>query len=387
MKILFVTTCYPSDKLPQYCIFLEQQALSLQKKGHMVDVLHIDDNVDGELGVPLQHGINVFRKSQTSKKTKLDILFPRRLNKVDEDSIRSILETGYDVVSLHMSDLRLLRSLSMQCRRLDIPLVQHFHGLGIWHYYDDLHPLITSYTTILKKHIYSNLSAMIGVSGKVQEIFKNEVKVVPSYVVYNGVDVERFPMREKIEYFENGTVEILCVSNLIPIKGQKYLIEAAAELRKMGKNIRITFAGRGPDEKMLRNLANQLQVPVCFTGYILYDDISALMRQHDLFIMPSFYEALGCVYLEAMSAGMLTVGVKGQGIDEIICDGENGYLVEPRSIESIVAVIRHVLSLEQEELRKVAVRARETSMRFTWDESAKMLEAVYQQVIVGKGRE
>lgn len=384
MKVLFVTTCYPSKKLPQYCIFLEQQALALQKRGYIVDVLHIKNHADNEMGVSLQHGVKVIRRFLTTKKTKLDVLFPYILNEADSDAIHNILENGYDVVSFHMGDLRLLRTLCKQCHMLNIPLIQHFHGLGIWQYHDNLHPLLTSYTIMLKKRIYSGLSGAVGVSNKVRKIFEKKIRTVPTYTVYNGVDIQRFPMDEQRCFFKDGTVKIICVANLIPIKGQKYLIEATAELQSMGKNIRLTFAGRGPDEKALKSLAGKLNVPADFVGYLPYDEISVLMREQDLFIMPSYYEALGCVYLEAMSAGMLTVGVKGQGIDEIIQDGKNGYLVEPKSVESIVEVVIRILNTEQGTLKKVALCARETSMRFTWDVSAEMLDKVYHEVVVEK---
>lgn len=383
MKVLFVTTCYPSEKLPQYCVFLEQQALALQKRGHRVDVLHIEDNAGSQMGAPLQHGVNVIRYLPTTKKTKLDLFFPRCFNATDSNVIYKILKNGYDVVSFHMGDLRLLRTLCKECRIQNIPLVQHFHGLGIWHYYYDLHPWLTAYTVMLKKHIYSGLSAMVGVSNKVQQIFERKVKMVPAYTVYNGVDTDRFAEKINRIFFKDSVIKILCVANLIPIKGQKYLIEAAAKLTKMGCSVEVTFAGCGPDENMLKALAAQKSVKANFLGYLPYDEVAELMQDCDIFIMPSFYEALGCVYLEAMSSGMITVGVKGQGIDEIIADGENGFLVNPKSAVSIVNAVTHIVNLPLETLQEIARNGRKSSLCYTWGDSACMLERVYLDVTNG----
>lgn len=383
MKVLFVTTCYPSEKLPQYCVFLEQQALALQKRGHRVDVLHIQDNVVSEIGVPLQHGVNVIRYLLTTRKTKLDLFFPRYLNAEDLNAIHKILKNGYDVVSFHMGDLRLLRTFCKQCRMRNIPLVQHFHGLGIWHYYDDLHPWLTAYTVMMKKQIYGGLSAMVGVSNKVQQIFERKVEMVPAYTVYNGVDIERFPEKEDRTFFKDNVIKILCVANLIPIKGQKYLIEAAAKLTEMGRSVEVTFAGRGPDEDMLKILAEQKSVKANFLGYLPYDEVAKLMQDSDIFVMPSFYEALGCVYLEAMSSGMITVGVHGQGIDEIIADGKDGFLVEPQSDVSIIDTLNRIVNLPLETLQEISKNGRKCSLCYTWDDSARTLERVYFDVING----
>jgi len=64
----------------------------------------------------------------------------------------------------------------------------------------------------------------------------------------------------------------------------------------------------------------------------------------DAFILPSYSETFGIVYLEAMAAGIVTVGVRGQGIDGVIKHGDNGLLVEPKSIKSIEQQIRWIIN-------------------------------------------
>lgn len=385
MKILFVTMCYPSPQLTQYCVFLEQQAAALQRLGHTVDVYHLGDTAEQEDSDYLFHGVQVFYRNMVKKRTKADLFLPTRLTAADEKNLESVLRNGYDAVSYHFGGVDCLRSVQRICRRFHVPLIHHFHGLNVWGDYFDGHPQLTAYQNQMKRHCYKKLSATVNVSNKVRDVFRSRIGTVPSYTVYNGVDTARFFDRADRCFFQDGIVKILCAANLIPIKGQKYLIEAAAELQNMGKTVHLTFAGRGTDEEMLRNLAKQRTVSADFAGYLPYDEISALMREQDLFIMPSFYEALGCVYLEAMSAGMLTVGVKGQGIDEIIRDGENGYLVEPESAESIVQAVTRILNTAPDELKKTALCARETSMGFTWDASAEALEKVYREVIAERG--
>ena len=59
------------------------------------------------------------------------------------------------------------------------------------------------------------------------------------------------------------------------------------------------------------------------------------MKKSDVFVMPSAPETFGLVYLEAMASGCIVVGAKGWGIDGLIKNGFDGYLVEPRDIDAL----------------------------------------------------
>ena len=111
------------------------------------------------------------------------------------------------------------------------------------------------------------------------------------------------------------------------------------------------------------------------------------MSENDIFIMPSYYEALGCVYLEAMASGMITVGVKGQGIDEIIKDGKNGFLLAPESIESITMTVRKIYGMTADEISGVSDLARITAGNYSWDDSAKALSEVYKKTVFSYSEE
>lgn len=100
------------------------------------------------------------------------------------------------------------------------------------------------------------------------------------------------------------------------------------------------------------------------------------MRNARLFCLPSWYEALGCVYLEAMASGIPTIGCYGNGIDEIIIDGSNGYLVHEKSYQEIYDKI--VLLRQQNEDFSISKNARETvQSKYTWLDSAKALNNIY----------
>ena len=144
-----------------------------------------------------------------------------------------------------------------------------------------------------------------------------------SYVLYNGVDTEKF---FKKEIKKNDKFTIGCIGNFWKIKDQITLLKALNILvnEKGTKHLRVIFVGSGPtlegckryvQEKALNNFVE-------FQNEIGHTKLNDLYNSLDLFVLPSYYEAFGCVYAEALHVGVPIVGIKGQGIEELIKDGD-----------------------------------------------------------------
>ena len=127
---------------------------------------------------------------------------------------------------------------------------------------------------------------------------------------------------------------------------------AFSKLYQTDKDIRLKIVGEGVErsslEAQVKNLG--LERVVEFLGRLPYEQVAEKMRESHVFVLPSYYEALGCVYLEAMACGIPTIGVKGMGIDEIIVDGENGLLTEQKDAESIVVQIKRLSKIKNLQL-------------------------------------
>ena len=111
--------------------------------------------------------------------------------------------------------------------------------------------------------------------------------------------------------------------------------------------------------KELKIISNQCGINDCviFHGRKSREEVSKYMSEADLFIMVSTNETLGLVYLEAMAQGCITVGSRGEGIDGIIVDGRNGYLVDPNNISSISDTIRSIYNSSQETRKTIILNA------------------------------
>jgi glycosyltransferase involved in cell wall biosynthesis len=198
-------------------------------------------------------------------------------------------------------------------------------------------------------------------------------------VIYNGVDTEKFL---PIEH-ENKKLELISIGNLIPLKGHKYTILAIKKLVEAGyDNVHLRIFGRGEQETELVQLVQKIKMEnyVQFMGYVQYEQVAKALQMSDIFILPSYYEALGCVYLEAMACGIPVIGCKENGIDEIIKDGEDGYLIQGKSVESIVESIKKML--ENRRYKVMGVQARKhVEEKYSWRSSAQSLIKLYRNII------
>lgn len=102
------------------------------------------------------------------------------------------------------------------------------------------------------------------------------------------------------------------------------------------------------------------------------------MRNCTVFVLPSRYEGLGCVYLEAMSCGKPVIACHGQGIDEIIHHGRNGWLIPVDGLTQLVQGLEFLLGDVQLRAR-IGEAARQTILSsLTLSHQAQNLLKVYE---------
>ena len=156
--------------------------------------------------------------------------------------------------------------------------------------------------------------------------FENKVFTAPS-----GVNKEIIVKRE----IKNKLTKILTAAHLIKRKNIDKLILAVKEFPEMT----LTVIGSGEELSKLKKMAGD---NVVFKNHLPNDEVLKEMRNSDIFILPSVNETLGMVYLEALASGCITVGVKNEGADGIIKDGENGFLLNSPEVNEIKSVLEKI---------------------------------------------
>jgi glycosyltransferase involved in cell wall biosynthesis len=163
-------------------------------------------------------------------------------------------------------------------------------------------------------------------------------------VVENVVDTDVFhPPPEPRGRKPDGSAHLLTVAALVGKKGHADLLEALAELRR-GRNVTLGLVGEGPLRADLQERASRLGITgaVRFHGERPKEEVAALMRQADLFVLPSLFENLPCVLLEAMASGLPSVATAVGGVPELL-DGGGLVLCPPRDREELAAAISNAL--------------------------------------------
>ncbi|WP_067892138.1 glycosyltransferase family 4 protein [Nocardia vaccinii] len=169
---------------------------------------------------------------------------------------------------------------------------------------------------------------------------------------------------------------ILCLSRLVPRKGQDMLIMAMREIKDRVDGAVLVIAGGGPYEEKLRGLvqAMELSDQVVFTGRVPAAELAAHHTIADVFAMPCRtrgagldVEGLGIVYLEASATGVPVVAGNSGGAPETVREGRTGRVVDGRSTAQITEAIVEILS-DRDAAAGMGAAGREwVSTQWRWD--------------------
>lgn len=200
-------------------------------------------------------------------------------------------------------------------------------------------------------------------------------------VTWNGVD-------EKL-FFPSGNGHsgeyVLYTGVLRARKGLFDLLKCAKIVKQRRPESKFVICGTGPLLSNLKELVNTMgiQENVIFTGRVERKKLIQLYQGASVHVLPSVYEGLPTVLLEAMSCGLPVVATNIGGTRDVISSNENGLLVPPRSPDDLATKI--LMLLDDEALRKrLGHNARETVLRnFTWDLVADHFSNLYSKIYDG----
>jgi glycosyltransferase involved in cell wall biosynthesis len=186
------------------------------------------------------------------------------------------------------------------------------------------------------KHL-NNADINLGVSNLVLQQLRNYKTYNPQneFVLYNGVDTSKFFEKETAK---NDVFTIGCVANFWKIKDHITLIKSIQRILEDGNKIKLRLIGSGPTLPSCKKyvVENNLSKYIIFEKEIAHEKLNDFYNSIDLFVLPSYYEALGCVYLESWSTNTPFIAIKNQGISELIPENEiNNLLVDKKSTSSL----------------------------------------------------
>jgi colanic acid/amylovoran biosynthesis glycosyltransferase len=162
-------------------------------------------------------------------------------------------------------------------------------------------------------------------------------------IAYMGVDPTAFsprPFRPDPKPFE-----MLCLGRLAPVKAQPILLDAVEQLKQQGRPVLLHLAGGGPDLDSLREAIAKrgLETHVTLHGWVVQDQLDALYRRADAFVLASFAEGLPGVLMEAMAMEIPCISTWIAGVPELIRDGVDGLLVAPSDAPALASAVARLM--------------------------------------------
>ena len=179
-------------------------------------------------------------------------------------------------------------------------------------------------------------------------------------------------------------LRFISVSNLHEGKGIDLTLYALAKLKQSGHvNWHYTIVGSGGERTKLQVLATELGITdqVLFVGAVDHDKVYEWLVQADVFVLPSWREAFGVAWLEAMACGLLAIGVRKQGPAAFIRNGDTGLLVSPQDVDDLTDCLRRVLD-DPQSMQVIALRGQALVQReFTWHAHAEKFAKVCAEAV------
>lgn len=230
--------------------------------------------------------------------------------------------------------------------------------------------------------LFNRLHGKIAVSRPARDFvgrnFPGRYQIIP-----NGIDHARFATRlEPIDRFEDDRLDVLFVGRLEKRKGLEHLLRAWPTVHRAMPRVRLLVVGGG---RRLEGYRAWVRAhgwnEVHFIGHVSSEDLVRYYQTSDVFCAPSTgQESFGIVLLEAMAAGRAIVASRIPGYAEVVEDGAEGLLVEPRSPGALAAALTRVLG-DAGLRRSMGERGRQKASAYDWSRVAGRVLEFYEETI------
>lgn len=253
-----------------------------------------------------------------------------------------------DIVHIHGSDIisssrkviyfKLVRVLS-KCK-----VIYHFHGAD----FAEQFPQASIFRQKRIRKFFQESDLVICLSNSWRDSIlsiapDSTVRVLPNAVTIPEVSCQNKEKRDGLQISFLGLIG--------ERKGVFDLLKAIRKLIDNKHNITLNIGGNGDIKRLKKKIAAQkLHSVVRYLGWISQEEKDSLLRETDIYVLPSYGEGMPMSILEAMSYAIPVVSTKVGGIPELITDGETGFLIEPGDLDALYERLKCLI--EDKELRK-----------------------------------
>lgn len=235
------------------------------------------------------------------------------------------------------------------------------------------------------KDVVKKATSTIFVSSNQKTLFEDIIdekikgKIIPNGYRYENDNINNL-LPKKID--KSKVLKFVTVGFLEDRKGYPILFETIKRLNQLKKyKFELIIIGDGDDKKRYNTMIKDMGISdIChFKGLIPHSEVYRYLLDSDIFILPSIEESFGIVYLEAMSCGLPVIGTKGEGIEDIVQDMKNGYLIKRNDVNELLSTIVYIIENPDESL-KVALNGMNTVKNLNWRTNAEEIVKVFKKI-------
>lgn len=312
----------------------------------------------------------------------------RQLYGLQAAMLAPILAAQADLVHVHLGEDLAILPVGMAAAKFHrLPLVLTIH-MSLRHTL-----VVTDFRSAILKKLGGSIerwgersadAVLVITSRLARQLVSEGLEEDRVHVVPPGVNPALFTGPFEDPFPSIGRPRVAFIGRLAPQKGVRTLVEAARLLGAQG-GAQFLLVGDGPQRPTLEREVRRLGVDdvVHFFGFVSHERVPAVLAHADLLVLPSLYEELGTVLLEAMWVGVPVVASRTGGIPDIIDDGVNGVLVSPGDSEALARAIDRLLS-DPDLARRLGEVARERAQGYDWEVLAERVLEVYRGATAGR---
>lgn len=394
MKILIIANSFPKPNNRNMGSYIFSQAKSLISAGEEVIVVSptifvpkalrfINKKIEGYSKIPSKYmlnGIEVYYPKITIYNNKLSLKdrLPNLIYYIYKKQIIKLVkmllkENNIDLIYCHGPLLEGRFGIDMK-KEFKIPVVIIEHS-------------ITNIKNSIKRK--QNYERILNECDRFITVSKVQKKViVDNFIVNKCIDVvlNGFELSKiNVEYTtnKNNKLKLITVAFLEERKGYFTLLKALKKFKQYGNRDFIhIIIGDGSQREKIKDMINEydLEENCIMMGILSHDKVIKEMLNSDIFVLPSYNESFGIVYLEAMNCKLPIIGTMNEGISDIIVDGENGLLINQGDVDELEKKIE-LLANDDKKRKKIGENGYNTAKNITWENNSLKLKQIFQEVI------
>lgn len=408
MKVVISTEFY-APMINGVAVFANNLAKGLAERGH--EVLVLAPSISGDYSARKTEGVRVARLSSIKMP-----FYPDQINKVNKNQkVMGMYKNGLHVSVVPYREIKKLLdkfhpdvihnqtpgpiglAVHRYAKRRGVPIVATSHA-----YPDNLTSQLKALKLIkkptdavirayfagfLKRADHATMPTQIAID----ELASGGGIDTPVEALSNGIDLSQFRAAEAPErIYEKYKISrerpvVGYVGRVDPEKSMEVLLQAFAKTLTAVPEAMLVIVGDGTDRVRMEKLAVELGISdsVQFLGRIIGDDLPEMYRTFDIFAITSETETQSIVLMEALASGLPAVAVKAGAVGELVINGRNGFLCQPRDVAEVVAGMTALLldkalrkKYGKESLRIIAKH----DIKYTLDR----IEEIYAEVVAKK---